>query len=509
MNTAEAPLMSQTSVAKLRQGVGQSREGFALCDASGCFIYMNAEHLRMFGYDSLSEVQGRPWSILYRDVERAQIEGTVFPEIIGKGSWTGCLMARRRDGTLFHEDLTLSMLPDGGIACNCRDHTALVELNRQLVQSERTFRGFSDHLPQGVIIRDTAGVCSFVNRLAAQLHGGVLRDAVGRHLEDVLPKELRSIFCSQDAQVIAQQAAVQFESECHLAEGTVTLEFSVFPLINSAGEVYSVGTIWSDATLNRRHQKEIAATVERQRELLRMRSEFISLVSHEFRTPLSAIQTSHYLIRKILGEVEGTKIDRYLTLQDQSIKNLCDLVNQVLQLNRAESAQAGSASSVEKPALILNELIERCNDMAQAPRVKSRINLAPDFEMTLDYRLFRAAAENLLTNALKYSPPESAVLVEASCRDEHLVIAIVDEGRGIPAAEHSRLFETFFRGSNVGGTPGTGLGLAIAQRAAEFHGGRIEFESIENQGTVFRLHFPLAGSTLAQPPADPIPVDPS
>jgi PAS domain S-box-containing protein len=507
MNVAADPQTSQKSVAKLLQGVEQSREGFAICDASGCFTYMNAEHLRMFGYDSPSEVLGRPWTILYREAEQAEIAAKVFPQIAFKGCWNGHLMARRRDGTLFYEDLTLSMLPDGGIVCNCRDRTALVELNRQLSRSERLFREFSDNLPQGVIIRGTDGVCAYINRLGAQLHGGVLREAVGRRLEDVLPEELMTVFCGHDAEATAKRTPVRFECDCRVAESVVALEFSVFPLIDSAGEVYSVGTIWSDVTIRRRHQQEIAATVERQRELLRMRSEFISLVSHEFRTPLSAIQTSHFLVRKFLGEADRTKLERYLTLQSEAIDNLRELVSQVLQLNRVEAAVGGPHGKLAQPAEILGKVIDQFNENAGAPRVQTRCGLPAGFIMVLDSALFRSAAENLLTNALKYSPPDSPVIVEVDCRGQELVLSVVDHGRGIPAAEQPKLFETFFRGSNVGAVPGTGLGLAIVRRAVEYHGGRVTFESTENQGSAFHLHFPLVAP--AQPGADTIPVDQS
>lgn len=485
-------------VGQLLQGVEQAREGFAICDSRGCYTYMNAEHLRMFGFDSLDEVIGRSWTMLYNESEIEVIKTKVFPEIARSGTWNGHLMARRRNGSLFHEELTLSMLPDGGITCNCRDRTAVIELTQRLAEGERVFREFSENLPQCVVIRDAAGVCSHINRMAAQFERGMLRDAVGRRLEQVLPEDLRRAFLDREEEALRTRRAVIYEVDCTLSTGPASLAFTVLPVIDEGGKMINLSILWSDVTLRRRHELEIAATVERQRELLRLRGEFISLVSHEFRTPLSAIQSSHFLIKKVLGDDAPPKIARYLALQEQSIGNLTDLVNQVLQLNRAESDRAGSGLKPERPSPLLADIIDHFNDAAENPRVQRHLDLPEDLEVMLDERLFRAAVENLISNALKYSPLGSVVTVEAGSESGQLHVSVQDHGRGIPQAEQSRLFEAFFRGSNVRSVPGTGLGLAIVQRAVEFHGGRVTFESTENVGSTFRLSIPL------QRPAPPV-----
>jgi PAS domain S-box-containing protein len=497
-NQAEAA----TSI-KLLQGVAQSKEGFALCDAAGCYTYMNAEHLHMFGYECLNEVLGRPWTILYREEEQVWIQENVFPEIVKTGSWNGQLMAKRRDGSLFHEDLTLSRLPDGGIACNCRDRSLLVELNQKLVQSEQLFREFADNLPECVVIRDARGHCSYLNRMAAEFNGGMLRSALGRRLEEVLSPDLLPVFCGQDAALMRSRSPSRYEAECLLAGTPATLEVVVLPVFDGDEHARHIGVVWSDVTIRRVHERETAAALARNRELLRMRGEFISLVSHEFRTPLSAIQSSHFLIKKTLGDTATPKLARYLALQEESIDNLRDLVNQVLELNRAESAQPGKELKPVKPLQILVELIDRYNDSVDVPRVQRRLDLPEDLEVVLDERLFRAAVENLVTNALKYSPVDSAVEVEAGLKGDQLVVTVKDSGRGIPPLEQDRLFEPFFRASNVGNLSGTGLGLAIVRRAAEVHGGKVAFESTQDFGSVFRLQFPVPG----RPPLCAVGVD--
>ena len=112
----------------LLNGLEQSKEGFALTDAEGLFTYMNRQHLTMFGFNDLSEVLGRSWRILYEDAVADMMVAEVMPLLMRDGSWSGHVMARRRDGRTFHKDLTLSLRPDGGIVCNCRDRTKEIEM---------------------------------------------------------------------------------------------------------------------------------------------------------------------------------------------------------------------------------------------------------------------------------------------------------------------------------------------------------------------------------------------
>jgi PAS domain S-box-containing protein len=501
MNTSLGKPTDPATNVQLLRGMAQSKEGFAICDAQGCFTYMNREHLHMFGFTQLEEVIGRSWKVLYRPEEVAEIEAVAFPALLECGTWAGYIMARRGDGTLFHEDLTLAMLPEGGIVCNCRDRTVEVELNRKLSQSERILREFSDNLPECAVIRDAQGLCSHVNRLAAQFEGGILQNAVGRNLVQIMPESLSALIQEHDSQALLSKRPVSFEVDCTLAAGPVSLHFVALPVVDAGGEVLALGLLWSDITARRRHELETAALLKRQSELLRLGGEFISLVSHEFRTPLSAIQTSNFLIKKASANHPDAKLARYLALQDQAIQTLRHLVDQVLNLNRAESLNSDQDLVQERPAQVLRELVDQANLANETTRVHLRHDLPPKTTLLVDPRLFRAAIENLVSNALKYSDPATPVSVEAQATDSRLTITVRDGGRGIPAAEQRRLFENFFRGSNVGSVAGTGLGLAIVRRAAEFHGGQVTFESQEGTGSTFRLEIPSPTRCRVLPPA--------
>jgi len=115
----------------------------------------------------------------------------------------------------------------------------------------------------------------------------------------------------------------------------------------------------------------------------------------------------------------------------------------------------------------------------------------PHFEMWVDAKLMRQIFNNLIGNAIKYSPPKSVVNVVIRLVHTELLIEVSDKGIGIPTADHAHLFEPFFRASNVGVCSGTGLGLAVTKRAVELHGGKIGFRSLPNGGTTFHIRLPL------------------
>jgi signal transduction histidine kinase len=235
-----------------------------------------------------------------------------------------------------------------------------------------------------------------------------------------------------------------------------------------------------------------------------MQREFISMVSHEFRTPLTAIQGAQYLLEKLLKESASlsapvaAKAERWLGLQASGLTTLKKLVDQVLVLNRIEHMTGEASLAVLSPGDVLLETVGRFNDSMDAPRVVLQNDVPPGYSASMDPGLVKAATENLISNGLKYSGLEKPVTVRVYTEPEGWAVDVVDQGRGIPQEDHANLFRPFFRAGNVGTVPGTGLGLAIVMRAVDFHGGRVEFESKDNMGTTFRLHFP----NVARPPIE-------
>jgi len=483
-----------------RQAVDCARDGFALTDASGCYVYLNDEHVRLFGYRSAGELLGRSWRDMYDPEWARRVEQEALPAIGAKGYWHGQMMARRRDGSSFHEELTLSLLPGGGIVCTCRDRSLEVEMAGRLRNSESLFRQFLNSLPDGVVIRRWDGDYEFANEAMARFLGLSVGEIVGRQQLQNGPHEVLERLRKLDANVAATGRPSEVEIPLTWRDRSYVIDVVKLPLRLGSDQVTHICTIAHDATQQRSLEREAHEVSERRRGYVEMQREFIALVSHELRTPLTAIQGAHFLIGRHLAKLpsESTaNVSRLLRLQEDALKILRNLVDQVLLLNRIDH----SASTVREltpgdVGAVIAKVVGTFNESMPEARVEFAATVPPDFTVRLDESMIRAAIENLVSNGLKYSPSEKKVRVELAATATGWEIGVSDEGRGMPEAEQAKLFQPFFRASNAGNVPGTGLGLTIVRKVVDMHGGQIDFRSREGAGTTVRLCFPhITGSS--------------
>lgn len=254
----------------------------------------------------------------------------------------------------------------------------------------------------------------------------------------------------------------------------------------------------------RRHRKlledygraeELAARRERElaleRDISQLKSSFVAMVSHEFRTPLGITMSAVELLRNYLDRLSPGKKTELLEDIYRSTRHMSSLMEQVLLLGRAESGRLGCRLA----PLDLPALVERLLDEARSAtdhRCVLRFETHGSWDGARgDESLLAHALSNLVSNAVKYSARGQEVVVEARRDGADAVLVVRDRGIGIPAGDQARLFEAFHRGTNVGQTPGTGLGLLIVKRCIDLHGGRIEVHSQEGQGTAFTVRVPL------------------
>jgi signal transduction histidine kinase len=239
-------------------------------------------------------------------------------------------------------------------------------------------------------------------------------------------------------------------------------------------------------------------------ELSDRRSQMLSLASHEFRTPLSSIQASAQLLQNYGHQLSAEKRQQGFQRIQNAVASMNQLLEDVLTLSRTEAGQF-MYNPVEM------ELLTVCKELLEPFQFTVGQNyrftcLAPDgpVQAWLDEKLIRHLLNNLLSNAIKYSAPGSEVQIKVFARNDWVCLQVIDQGIGIPPDEQQRLFDPFFRASNVDTQPGTGLGLAIAKLAVDLHGGQITVSSTPNQGSRFTIWFPQPASSFSQqtyPPA--------
>jgi PAS domain S-box-containing protein len=253
-----------------------------------------------------------------------------------------------------------------------------------------------------------------------------------------------------------------------------------------------------DVTTRKQAEAELLRTVARERELGQLKSEFVSMVSHEFRTPLEVIQSSHDLLDRYFDRLPPEDRRGQLEAINRSVRRMAEMMQSVLLLSRVE---AGTVSCQPAPLDLEAWCRRLVDEIGSATNHVCPIRLEFLADSTDaaagDETLLRHIFGNLLSNAVKYSPAGAPVRLAVTRAGDTAILCVSDRGRGIAEADRARLFRAFQRGRNVGQVPGTGLGLVIVKRCVDLHGGRIRCESREGEGTTFEVRLPLFAAVEA------------
>lgn len=247
------------------------------------------------------------------------------------------------------------------------------------------------------------------------------------------------------------------------------------------------------AIQQKRTEAQLRDALSRAEELNELKSRFISTVSHEFRTPLSIIRAMAYLIRATLPleVLDGEKVRSRFATIDAQIGHMTSMLEDVLAYSRVEAGKPDFVPVQIDIGDWCRTLFTEIQDGIEDPtRLVYETDSVPLVGQA-DKRLLRHLVNNLLDNALKYSPAEAPVVIRVTRDDGMVCIEVRDKGIGIPEADLPHLFEPFHRAENVGAAPGSGLGLVIVKKSVELHGGRIEFNSEEGVGTTVHVWLPL------------------
>ena len=221
---------------------------------------------------------------------------------------------------------------------------------------------------------------------------------------------------------------------------------------------------------------------------------FAGKFAHQLRTSITALQGTHFLLSRQMPNLPPgahKPVGRLLDLQIDAVRNLKHSVDQFLEYTQVD--ELGQAHQIQPIALgaYVAKLVQLYNANIQPRQVRLVDRLPPDLVAHLNVNLIDLVVENVLSNALKFSPADTPVTLEISTRSNEWEFTVEDRGSGIPPGEESVVFEPFFRGSNVGQIPGAGLGLAIARRAAQHCRGSISVAPLHGSGTKILCRFPL------------------
>ncbi|MGQ2981294.1 MAG: sensor histidine kinase, partial [Polaromonas sp.] len=253
------------------------------------------------------------------------------------------------------------------------------------------------------------------------------------------------------------------------------------------------GVIWTflDITARKKSEEDTREALEQQKELNQLRSRFVAMTSHEFRTPLATILSSGEILKHYGDRLPAQEKSDTLDTIAASVQRMMRMLDRVLLIGKGEARML----EFEPRVLDLQALCRRLVEEARLQHAGSRCELQLDYAVgtqagLFDEKLLRHIFGNLLSNALKYSPQGGRVLFRVSADAQGVVFEVTDQGIGIPEDELGHLFESFHRASNVGSIPGTGLGLAIVRNAVDMHGGSLSVSSRVGAGSCFTVRLP-------------------
>ncbi len=387
------------------------------------------------------------------------------------------------------------------------------------------------HATEGIIVVNKDGVIVMLNPKALELFGYSAPELVGQKIEILIPKRLSNThvadrtayFHAPHARGMGQ-AMDLFATRKDSSEFPV--EVSLSPFKTSEGEF--VVSFIIDITERKKHentireanqeihklnaeleervdqrteelamainkielsQEEVMRALKKERELNNMKSQFVTIASHEFRTPLATILSSASLIGRYAKTEEEDKRQKHVQRIKSAVTNLTEILNDFLSIGKLEEGRVNSIPVYTELPAFTQGLIEEIKGLCKENQV-ILFGYEGLSECWIDKQLLRNILFNLLSNAIKYSEANTTISLKIKTDSKNIGIEIKDEGIGIPEGDQGHIFERFFRAYNAGTAQGTGLGLNIVQKYVDLMHGKITFSSEVGKGTVFYVDLP-------------------
>ncbi|MEJ0032588.1 MAG: ATP-binding protein [Bacteroidota bacterium] len=262
------------------------------------------------------------------------------------------------------------------------------------------------------------------------------------------------------------------------------------PMRKPNGTVDEVLCVFRDITEQKKMEQGLIAALDREKELGELKSRFVTMASHEFRTPLTAILASTFLLESYSGDDYNKEKMVHTNRIKRSVNNLTNILNEFLSLEKLEANKVSVVhSDINVPEYIQDDLLGEVELIKKAGQTIEYHHSGKTI-VHLDHHLLWSILTNLISNAIKYSRPEAAVKVSSDLDDKRLMIKVEDRGIGIPQDEQKNIFGRFFRARNATNIEGTGLGLHITQKYVGLLRGTISFDSKLDEGTIFTVNIP-------------------
>lgn len=365
---------------------------------------------------------------------------------------------------------------------------------QDLEKAERQYRSIFENAIEGIFQSSPEGQYLSVNPSLAHIYGYDSPEEL-TNLTDISQMYVDPHRRQEFMELIREQGQViGFESQIYRRDRQIIwICENARVITNHRGEIIAYEGTVEDITRRKSMEEDMRKNWEREKELNQLKSRFIAMASHEFRTPLTRILASAEALEHYQSQWDSSKQLKYLQRIQITVNHLNCLLNNILIMGRSDSDKLPiNPHKVDLYQLCQNLIEETSSCLTPKHHLKFLTDGTPEpLEVYLDESLLRQILENLLSNAIKYSPHGGEIKLRIEYNTDKVCFQIQDSGIGIPEEDLGYLFQSFHRGHNVGNLPGTGLGLAIVKKAVDLQQGEITVESSPDQGSLFSVTLPL------------------
>ena len=463
---------------------------------------------RLFGYEP-AELIGKPLEILIPESLRhrhTHHRKNYFDKPKARPMGLGLeLYASKKNGEVFPVEISLGYYEFAGerlAVAFITDITDQMKAKKIITEREAWFRNMSDNSPVMIWVSGIDKQKTYFNNTWLQFTGRILHEELGNGwTTGIHPEDLERCLIEYSE---AFDARRPFQTDYRLkgsdghyrwihntGKPAYTTEHIFMGFIGSCTDIHDKKMATEELeTLVRERTTELYETLNREKEMNELKSRFVSMASHEFRTPLSVVLSSTSLIEQYLGGEHDERVSKHLSRIKSNVGNLTGILNDFLSLDKLEQGKVDIEYEEFDFDRFIHEVAENVRPLKK-PGQQILVHHTGASRILLDEKKMRYILVNLISNAIKYSPENRNVVVNSEIGDSGLRVVVIDQGIGIPLQQQKYMFDKFFRASNTGQVQGTGLGLTIVKRYVELLGGSIVFVSTELAGTTFTIVIPL------------------
>lgn len=359
-------------------------------------------------------------------------------------------------------------------------------IERQLVNSERLHMAMAHNFPNGII-------AVLDQHLRFLLVDGRELKLLGYSSEALMGKFIYSEEFGLDREAV-ESLKKAFKGDTTLVEVAfkgVFYNLTAVPLPDHENQIEKVLVVFQNISQHKKLEQSLYSSIDQERKLNELKSRFLAMASHEFRTPLSTILSSVFLLENYNGQFYDQHKHHHIGRIKRTINMLTESLNDFLRLGRLEDGRIKLVLCDTRVEEYIGEIVKEIQTLLKPGQEIQYNHEGIDVNVLLDRNLTRGILLNLLSNASKYSPEHSQVYLNTTLAEEQLMISVTDKGVGIPVDEQQHVFDRFFRAVNALHVEGTGLGLHIVKKYVELMNGTINFRS-DDTGTTFTVEIPLS-----------------